>query len=416
MRSLALASLAAALLGGVAPAAAQKAGLAPDMSAYEASFERIAVHWITPTGGCRDARTDMLGQAASSALAWSQGGCAITAGVWRDAISGATLTQPRDIILTHTVPLSWAEARGASAWSPAQRAAFFTDRDNLLTVSVQTAAHLSPSPLVGPWPASAAACARTRAFSTVVQRHGLVLTGGEAAALRAALEETCATPAPATVMAHRRAQDASIQAARAAFDAIHGVTPAERAAGPDPKPASYPEGRHIPTVVVPALPNPLTGEVPARVVPVRPGTPNPPAVLAPQRPPRTTAAADAPRPPIALPGAYRAAPPARATAPAADTPTADNGDPAVGLGVGGFGIDPTDQGGEITSAEELVDVMAEEMEARGIMPPGFAPGTAPDANEIMRRQGIDPSQYPGFDGDPTMLGLGAGGTSITVSP
>lgn len=408
-RTAALGLLAAIVASG----AGAQTPIHPTTAENQAAFERSAGDWISPTGGCRDARTDMLVRAAKGGVAWGAGKCTLEKGLWQDAITGATLTEPNAIVLTHTVPLDWAQQHGAQTWGPAQRAAFFSDRENLLTLAPETA-HALPAPLSAAGPASHLACARSRAFASVVQRHGLALDANDAAALRATLEETCAPPSMAALAQERAARADSIQAARAAFDVLHGVTPAERAAGPDPAPSSYPEGRHVRTIARPVAPNPITGEIPA---PATLTTADPHLGMARPQPRPSRSAQD--RPPVALPGAYRTAAPVQENEQGrqrtrATTPNADQ--PEVGLGVGGFGIDPNDPGGTITTAEEFVDVMAEEMEARGIMPGNYAPGTAPDANEIMREQGIDPSQFPGFDGDPAMMGMFGPGTSITIAP
>lgn len=256
--------------------------------------------------------------------------------------------------------------------------------------------------------------------------------------------------------AERHAYDTYLARQRAAFDLMHGVTPAERAAGPDPVPASYPEGRKVPTVhmpygaVVPGMIAVPGGYVPAYAVHPSEALHGKHAVPAPQQgslykhqspsgnlldqtPATARTAPDgttygmvlptmgeqttnnllpngSPRPPIALPGAYRGATVARVTeqgqtgtlgetaSAAQDTTSMEEFVEAAGGA--DFG----------TGTPEEMDAMAEQMEAQGIMPPGYAPGTAPDVNDILSGQGIDPSTLPGFDGNPAMMGMGAGAT------
>lgn len=233
--------------------------------------------------------------------------------------------------------------------------------------------------------------------------------------------------------AERHAADHHLARQRAAFDALHGVTPLERAAGPNPAPASYPEGRKAPTAFMAQMPGMMVGVAPVVVQTHTSPAPSlykhhtPSANLLEQRAPnasttlvlpsRTQAPAgqtvtSTERPPIALPGAYNGATVARATQ-ETEAPVAQEVTTVAAPALDTF-VEAAADAGLANATPEDVDNLANTMEAQGIMPPGYAPGTAPDVNDMLSGQGVDPTTLPGFDGGPALMGLGGmAGASVT---
>ena len=209
---------------------------------------------------------------------------------------------------------------------------------------------------------------------------------------------------PETFLWHnnRAAQAAVLRRERAALDVLHGVSPAERALGPNPDPASYPEKTFIPAVPL------ATGgfHFPQSVI-LHPTAP----AFGGYNTPYNALTARPAAPPVATPGAY-------GTGGAVQVQPWIGGAPAPRPAPPGS-IPPNSAGvlGDAPLATQAaLDALALQMEAQGVMPPGYAPGTAPDVNDMLSAQGIDPSAFPGFDGDPAMMGLGTPGASFTVSP
>ena len=142
--------------------------------------------------GC-DSRNDVLaGQLQDVDKGTSR--CVVQAGTLDDPYSGARIefrkAQADEVQIDHVVPLAYAWAMGASAWTLEARMAFANDEAlNLLAVAKATNASKSDQ---GPatWTPSNVAyrCQYAIRWVSVVSSYGLAVTDGDRSSLRATLE------------------------------------------------------------------------------------------------------------------------------------------------------------------------------------------------------------------------------------
>lgn len=119
-------------------------------------FERITVeperragyvredwsHWLDPDGDCRNTRHEILAAESLKAVAWSENGCSVQSGEWRDAYTDQILHSPVEIDVDHFVPLAEAHRSGGYAWSRERRAVFANDmRDDRTLIAVSASAN-----------------------------------------------------------------------------------------------------------------------------------------------------------------------------------------------------------------------------------------------------------------------------------
>ncbi len=87
----------------------------------------LYVHWIDADGDCRDSRQETLAAQSLTPARWSEDGCRVEAGRWRDPWSGDVLTEPGAVDIDHMVPLAEAHRSGAHAWTSERRMSFAND-------------------------------------------------------------------------------------------------------------------------------------------------------------------------------------------------------------------------------------------------------------------------------------------------
>ncbi|MCY3730058.1 MAG: HNH endonuclease family protein [Rhodospirillaceae bacterium] len=106
--------------------------LAQDIPGYE---RRAFTHWTDADRDGQNARAEVL-------IAWSQAPVTFTdarertvsGGRWTGPYTGETFTQASQLDIDHVVPLAYAWAHGAHAWTADKRRAFANDPLNLLPV------------------------------------------------------------------------------------------------------------------------------------------------------------------------------------------------------------------------------------------------------------------------------------------
>ena len=87
-------------------------------------------HWLDLDGDCMNARHEVLVLESLVATRLSPDGCDVERGLWRDAFTGDTVRDPRDLDVDHFVPLAEAHRSGGYAWSQERRVAFANDLDD----------------------------------------------------------------------------------------------------------------------------------------------------------------------------------------------------------------------------------------------------------------------------------------------
>ncbi len=148
--------------------------------------------WTRPAGagGC-DTRARVLTRDAAPGSIRRGPGCRITAGVWVSSYDRTRITDPRGAQIDHRVPVREAQRSGARGWTSGQRARFYNDPANLITVS----AHANTSKGdddPGRWrpPNRAAWCGCASAYITTKRTYRLTVDPAVRAGLVAMLN-TC---------------------------------------------------------------------------------------------------------------------------------------------------------------------------------------------------------------------------------
>lgn len=176
--------------GAPAPIFAQTA---PPPAATLPAYHRDAFgHWEDADGDCQNTRAELLLSLSTAATAMQPSGCAVLRGRWYDPYTDTTFTTARDLDIDHVVPLSYAWAHGAHAWSAEQRHAFANDLRNLLPVAASAnRAKGDAGPLEWLPPNRAFHCTYVLRFQRIVKLYGLDLPPSEAAGIEGLRGRVC---------------------------------------------------------------------------------------------------------------------------------------------------------------------------------------------------------------------------------
>lgn len=89
--------------------------------------------WLDADRDCQNTRAEMLIELSVAAnLQLDPSGCRVVRGKWVDPYTDRTFTDAADVDIDHLVPLEWAWAHGANAWTPKQRRDFANNPANLI--------------------------------------------------------------------------------------------------------------------------------------------------------------------------------------------------------------------------------------------------------------------------------------------
>lgn len=177
------ASLEACLQHGRLPAGNTNA--APPPPAAIPPYDRDAFGgWVDVDGDCVNTRHEVL-QSLSTGLVEMRNSCSVGKGRWLDPYTNQVFTEAADLDIDHLVPLAYAWARGAHAWSKDKRVQFSNDPANLF--AVQAAVNRAKGAM-GPteWlpPEVSFRCQYILRFQRVVASYDLVLPPAEAAQIQ----------------------------------------------------------------------------------------------------------------------------------------------------------------------------------------------------------------------------------------
>jgi len=196
-RSVGLIALLAVFVGACSagaqdlrdPRQVKRAGLriaAPSLRPY--SRDAFGSGWSDIDGDCLDTRAEVLIADSARRTTLSSSGCTVVAGRWRDAYTGATISDARSLDIDHVVPLAEAWRSGAWRWSEDRRVAFANDvRLELLPVNAslnRSKGDRDPAD----WMPPTARCAYARRWVSIKRGWGLSADQREANALARTLQ------------------------------------------------------------------------------------------------------------------------------------------------------------------------------------------------------------------------------------
>ena len=98
----------------------------------DAPYNRDAMYgrWRDADDDCQNTRHEVLAVESLIPITMDNDGCAVTAGLWFDAYTGLTFTDPGDVDIDHLVPLKEAHQSGAHAWDNDRRRRYTNDLGN----------------------------------------------------------------------------------------------------------------------------------------------------------------------------------------------------------------------------------------------------------------------------------------------
>jgi hypothetical protein len=188
-----LADVAGWFSGGSTPAGGLPAELQGLRVAPRSSAPYDPAQWPYPLDADSDCVTtqhEVLAEENVFEPTWSDDGCSVVGGLWRDAWTGLDVDSPADAAVVHLVPLTEAHASGGHAWTSTQRSGFANDlvrAEHLLVVAAATAADRADRAPDRWQPRDVARCDYARAWAGIKQAHDLSVTQAELDALAATL-------------------------------------------------------------------------------------------------------------------------------------------------------------------------------------------------------------------------------------
>lgn len=151
-------------------------------------------HWVDDDGDCQDARDEVLIVESTVTATLSSDRCAVVAGRWIDAYTGAVITDPSAIDIDHMVPLANAHRSGAARWSTTMKRSYANDLQlDVALIAVSASVNRSKgdrSPDQWRPPAATAWCGYATWWIEVKYRWSLTVTPAERTALQDMLR-TC---------------------------------------------------------------------------------------------------------------------------------------------------------------------------------------------------------------------------------
>jgi hypothetical protein len=150
--------------------------------------------------GCATREEVLIAEAVEAPAVGAR--CALTGGRWVSYYDGQAVTSAAALVVDHVVPLAEAWGSGASAWTPARRAAYANDRgaEATLTAVTSRTARAKADRDIASWlpPAESALCRYAGDWVGTKLRWGLTADKDEVEALKLLADGPCET----TVVVH----------------------------------------------------------------------------------------------------------------------------------------------------------------------------------------------------------------------
>jgi hypothetical protein len=148
--------------------------------------------WIDADGDCRNTRHEVLAALSTGTVSATRDGCRVLRGRWNDPYTGRIFLDASDLDIDHMVPLAWAHARGAAAWSETRKRDFANDPVNLFAVEASANREKgAKGPLEWLPPNVAYRCEYVTRFHRIVLTFGLEYLPGEAEGMEALRRRLC---------------------------------------------------------------------------------------------------------------------------------------------------------------------------------------------------------------------------------
>ena len=165
----------------------------PAASRQPSEYDRNAFGgWSDDDQDCQNTRHERLVVLSTSPVSFSEDGCLVVDGHWKDPYTGMTFTSAQSLDIDHLVPLYYAWKRGASRWDDEKRQRFMNDPANLLAVETNVNRDKGPAgPLEWLPPRLDFHCQYLLRFSRVLTRYSLALTPEENRAMELLTTEKC---------------------------------------------------------------------------------------------------------------------------------------------------------------------------------------------------------------------------------
>lgn len=152
--------------------------------------------WVDADHDGRSTRTEVLKAESLRRAVVTHG--RVTAGKWLSRYDATTVTDPKQLVVDHLVPLQEAWTSGAASWSAERRAAFANDvgyGPSLIAVSRSASRARGGREITASLPPNASfRCAYARSWIAVKSRWGLTIDPAEKSALSTDLTLYCLNP------------------------------------------------------------------------------------------------------------------------------------------------------------------------------------------------------------------------------
>ena len=136
--------------------------------------------WLDEDKDCQNTRHEILITSSVAPVSMKNGRCKVAKGLWNDLYTGITIHDARELDIDHLVPLKWAWIHGASSWRGEKRSAFANDKSNLFAVTKAINQEKSAQgPLEWMPPNKSFQCTYVLAFTEVIKKYALTITGKE---------------------------------------------------------------------------------------------------------------------------------------------------------------------------------------------------------------------------------------------
>lgn len=147
-------------------------------SLFSQDFDRSEWNVWRNYKGCINVREKVLIDHSLVPVKMSKDGCSIVSGKWIPIFENKIYTNPKEIDIDHTVPLSWAWKHGANEWSKVRKQNYANNYEGLYYLLPLSAFANRSKGDKGPdeWLPNTNKCSYIKIFESIVIENKLILT------------------------------------------------------------------------------------------------------------------------------------------------------------------------------------------------------------------------------------------------